>query len=62
MAKVIRIDEKKAKRVTHSECGAVIEYYEVELEYKWHSDYGGGSDRYAYLTCPNCKKRFSWCV
>jgi hypothetical protein len=60
MAKVIRIDKKQAKRKTHKECGAVIEYFENELEYKTISDYGGGSDRYAFLTCPNCGKTMSW--
>lgn len=62
MAKVIKIDRKKAKRISHNECGALIEYFENELEFKIHQDYGGGSDRYAYLTCPNCGKRFGWCV
>lgn len=60
MAKVISIDPKCAKRVTHTECGAIIEYFANEIEIKVHYDYGGGSDTYAYLTCPNCGKRFSW--
>lgn len=34
MAKVIRIDKTKAKTRTHSECGAVIEYFESEVESK----------------------------
>ena len=49
MAKVIRIDKLKAKQVTHSECGAVIEYFPNEVTYKNFPDYGGGNDRYGHL-------------
>lgn len=62
MAKVIKIDETKAKRITHSSCGAVIEYFENEVISKWEDEpYGGGSDLYHYLTCPNCEKVIRWC-
>lgn len=61
MAKVIKIDESQAKRRTHKECGAVIEYFENEVERKLEPEpYGGGSDWYNYLTCPNCGKRMRW--
>ena len=62
MAKVVRIDETKAKRRTHSRCGAVIEYFESEVESKVENEpYGGGTDTYHYLTCPNCGERMRWC-
>ena len=62
MAKIIRIDKTKAKQITHSECGAVIEYFENEVESKVEPEpYGGGHDTYHYLTCPNCGKRIRWC-
>lgn len=62
MAKVIKIDKTKAKRLTHSSCGAVIEYFENEVVSKVEPEpYGGGSDTYHYLTCPNCGKTIRWC-
>lgn len=58
MARLIRIDDKKEKQTTHSECGAVIGYFMNEVEdIKSVQDYGGGSDQYGYIICPNCKKR-----
>jgi hypothetical protein len=62
MAKVIKINETKAKRRTHTYCGAVIEYFQNEVESKVENEpYGGGTDTYHYLTCPNCGKRMRWC-
>ncbi len=62
MAKVIKIDESQAKRITHKSCGAVIEYFDNEVEKKVENEpYGGGTDTYYYLTCPNCHKTIRWC-
>lgn len=61
MAKVVRIDETKAKQRTHSSCDAVIEYFENEVETRIESDYGGGSDTYKYLKCPHCGQMMRWC-
>ncbi len=62
MAKVIGVDKSKAKQLTHSECGAIIEYFESEVVSKVeYEPYGGGSDIYHYLTCPNCLKMIRWC-
>ncbi len=60
MAKLIKIDKKKAKRRTHSECGAVVEYFENEVQDFQKTDYGGGTDTYYYIVCPNCQKRIVW--
>lgn len=60
MAKVVKIDKSKMKQKTHSECGAVIKYFENEVKSYWKSDYGGGSDLYYYITCPNCGKEIRW--
>ena len=60
MAKVIRIDKKKAKRRTHNECGAVVEYFESEVQSFTHHDYGGGSDLVYYIVCPHCGKQIQW--
>ena len=62
MAKVIKIDKTIAKRRTHSDCGAVIEYFPNEVVSKLEDEpYGGGNDYYHYLTCPNCGKKMRWC-
>lgn len=60
MAKVVGFDKSKKKKITHSKCGAIIKYYEREVTYKNIGDYGGGSDRYGHLTCPNCGETIQW--
>jgi len=62
MAKVVKIDKSKAKQRTHSSCGAVIEYFENEVEKRVENEpYGGGTDTYNYLNCTNCGKTMRWC-
>ena len=62
MAKVIGIDKSITKQRVCSDCGAIVEYYPNEVMSKVESEpYGGGSDTYHYLTCPNCKKLMRWC-
>ncbi len=60
MARVIKIDEKQEKTITHSKCGAVVGYFEKEVTYKNIGDYGGGSDTYGHLTCPHCGETIQW--
>ena len=60
MARVIRIDPTVELTRTHKECGAVIGYFENEVESKSISDYGGGSDIYHHLRCPHCGKTIQW--
>jgi hypothetical protein len=55
MAKVIKI-KKPSMRVTHKDCGALIEFYPNEIKSFVHYDYGGGSDMVYYIVCPNCGK------
>jgi hypothetical protein len=43
-------------RVTHKDCGALIEFYPNEIKSFVHYDYGGGSDMVYYIVCPNCGK------
>ncbi len=59
-AKVVKIDKKKMKMVTHSDCGAVVEYFPNEVQSFIHHDYGGGSDMVYYIICPNCGKQIQW--
>lgn len=62
MAKVIKIDKSKMKQITHSSCGAVIEYFDYEVKRVVEDEpYGGGTDTYNYLQCPNCKYTMRWC-
>ena len=58
MPKLIRINEEN-REVTHDECGAVISYYDRELIKGAHHDYGGGSEVWYYIWCPNplCEKK-----
>lgn len=63
MPRLIRIDDKKEKHTTHSDCGAVIGYFMNEVTgIKTVQDYGGGSDQYGYIRCPNCGKDIQICV
>jgi hypothetical protein len=62
MAEVVGMDNSKKKRITHSECGAIIEYFPNEVTSKIENEpYGGGTDTYYYLMCPHCKKMIRWC-
>lgn len=56
MPKVIKIDPPELK-VKHGDCGAVISYYENEVQSFIHHDYGGGREIIRYIICPNCGKR-----
>lgn len=49
------------KKCTCGGCGATLEYTPSAVTYKFYSDYGGGSDRYAEFTCPNCGKFLQIC-
>ncbi len=57
MAKVIGQDDTASKRITHSECGAIIEYFPNDIRLLWSgTDYGGGPDGAKGFTCPQCGK------
>ena len=60
MTRLIKIDKDQEKEVTHKKCGAVVGYFENEVTYKVFDDYGGGSDVYGQITCPNCKEIIQW--
>ena len=57
MPRLIEIDKSVEKRVTHRDCGAVIGYYQNEVKDAIHEDYGGGSEKWYYIVCPNCGKK-----
>jgi hypothetical protein len=56
--RIVRIDDKAERTVTHSECGAVIAFFNNEVQDGgWHEDYGGGRDKVWFITCPHCGKK-----
>lgn len=58
MPRLIKIDDKHEKKVTHKECGAVIGYFQKEVKKGHvHEDYGGGSEQMYYIVCPNCSEK-----
>lgn len=57
MPRLIKIDKKKEKKITHKDCGAVIGYYQNEVKEFVYHDYGGGSELCHYIECPRCKER-----
>ena len=38
-------------------CGVTLEYVPNDVTSEIHRDYGGGSDTYHYIRCPNCDKK-----
>ncbi len=56
MPRLIKIDKAKELRVTHKECGAVIGYFPNEVQSAQNYDYGGGSETWYFIECPNCKQ------
>lgn len=55
------IDTKPHKSVVKEAicrtCGATLEYTPNDVETEIHRDYGGGSDTYSYIRCPNCDNK-----
>lgn len=57
MVTIVGRDQSAVKRITHQECGAILEYTKNEVRSLWRgTDYGGGSDGADGFTCPNCGK------
>ena len=55
MVKVVGQDNNAAKRITHSKCGAVLDYFPNDVRNLWSGkDYSGGSDGADGFTCPQC--------
>lgn len=38
-------------------CGALIGYIPNDVRSEWRKDYGGGSDEYRWILCPQCSKK-----
>lgn len=54
MAKVVGKDSKVFKRCTCHKCASIIEYLPIEVKSRNYTDYGGGSDTYYWIVCPEC--------
>lgn len=52
--KKIGDDESAKKRVTCKHCGSILEYLPRDVVHVVHTDYGGGSDTYSHIKCPEC--------
>lgn len=50
-------DPSVLKQVICRKCGVKLEYAPIDVTSKEVSDYGGGSDTYRYIECPNCKNK-----
>jgi len=57
MPRLIEIDKSAEKRYTHRDCGAVIGYFESELETFKRSHYDGSTSVNYYLVCPRCHQK-----
>lgn len=53
------VERAKAKQCTCSQCKSVLEYGFNDMVFTLESDYGGGRDRVARITCPACQYRTS---
>ena len=43
--------------VCRNGCGATVGYVPNDIQQETHTDYGGGSDVYNYITCACCSKK-----
>ena len=57
MPKVVGKDEKHIRRCSCKHCASILEFTNSEVTKYTAKDYGGGSDTYRYILCPNCSER-----
>ena len=48
-------DPSVLKQVICRKCGVKLEYAPIDVVSKEIHDYGGGSDIFSYIKCPNCQ-------
>ena len=56
MPRLIEIDKTKEKKVTHAKCGAIIGYFQKEVQQSPYQDMGGRGIWY-WIVCPNCGEK-----
>jgi len=55
MVEIVGQDPSASIRITHKNCGAVLEYVPNEVRILWEGkDYSGGADGAKGFTCPQC--------
>lgn len=54
MVTVVGRDDKYRYQATCKTCASILEYWEQEVQRAIHTDYGGGSESWEYIVCPNC--------
>ena len=47
------------KQIVCRNCGATLEYVPLDVKETRHTDYGGGTDTYYHIVCPNCSDKVS---
>ena len=57
MPRLIEILKSEERTVVHKDCGAKIGFYNNEAQTGNHQDYGGGSETWYYIICPNCGEK-----
>lgn len=50
-------DRSVVKDVVCRKCGAKLEYVPNDVKEKTVHDYGGGSDSYRWIDCPQCNNQ-----
>ncbi len=48
---------KVLKFIVCHNCGFELSYTPNDVKQETHYDYGGGSDLFHYIKCPNCDKK-----
>lgn len=59
MTVVIIAQPNKFLYATCDGCMCKLQYVPNDIQHRDYKDYGGGSDRYYYITCPGCNRRVS---
>lgn len=45
------------KQIIRKHCGATLQYVPNDIEKRVRKDYGGGSETYYFIKCPNCSTK-----
>ena len=57
MVKVLGIDTSEVQEITCRNCASRLEFTRNEVVHSTYTDYGGGTDKFDYITCPTCGKK-----
>lgn len=49
--------ESVTRQVVCTSCGSTLEYVPLDVTSAVYKDYGGGSDTYYHVICPNCSNK-----